>query len=153
MLPNFRSTDFQKCNSTTVRAICKLQSLNLQSEMELLEAVMQWLHSQPYHERKSLLEPLLKCIRFLNLTVGEMGDTLKKYPDIMTADEGLSIMLFLYNPPKNPNFTGLPSWCNKNMQSRCFFKEEDVHASQTRLYTFFFWRYVVFLVFYACFLS
>ena len=69
----------------------------------------------------------MKCIRFLNLTVVELGDVLKKYPTLMTSDEGLNIMLFLYNPTKKRDFTSLPSWCSKNMNSRC---KTDAETSQ-----------------------
>ena len=118
-----------------MQAICKLQSLNLRSEMELLEAVMQWLHSQPHHERRSLSEALLKCIRFLSLSVKEIGHVLQKYPTLMTDKEQLSIVLFLNNEPKDRNLSSLPPWCNKNMSNRCILKE-DVQSPQIGLYLF-----------------
>lgn len=120
--------DFLKCSQSTLRVICKLQSLNLRSEVELFEAIMRWHNAQPQQNRTTLLEPLLKSVRFLNFTVTELGDTLKKYPAIMSADDGLSIMLFLYNPSRSPNFSSLPSWINKNATSRCFLKDENPDA-------------------------
>lgn len=120
-----------------MRAICKLSSLNLHNEKELLDAVMKWLYTHPAQSRKQMLEPLLKCVRFLTFTVSEMGDTLKQYPEILKSDDSLSIMLYLYNPPKSPNFQTLPSWLSKNTIKRCSFSEipSDKNAGKAHFLT------------------
>ncbi|XP_035205123.1 uncharacterized protein LOC118180091 isoform X1 [Stegodyphus dumicola] len=108
---------------STVRTICKLQSLNLASEIELIIAAFKWAEHQNTSSRRAAIEPVLKCLRFLILEAKDFSNLLNQYPDIFTSHEALQIMMYLSNPGKG--IDKLPSWCNKGT-NRCSYVKPPV---------------------------
>ncbi|XP_035208256.1 uncharacterized protein LOC118182973 isoform X2 [Stegodyphus dumicola] len=118
--------DFMKSPLSVVRTICKLQSLNLTSEIELIIAVFSWAKHQNASSRRVAIEPVLKCLRFLVLETKIFSNLVKDHPDIFTPTEALQIMMYLTNPCKGMN--ELPSWCNKEAD-RCSCLKSSVFFS------------------------
>ncbi|XP_035208257.1 kelch-like protein 6 isoform X3 [Stegodyphus dumicola] len=121
-----RTEDFMKSPLSVVRTICKLQSLNLTSEIELIIAVFSWAKHQNASSRRVAIEPVLKCLRFLVLETKIFSNLVKDHPDIFTPTEALQIMMYLTNPCKGMN--ELPSWCNKEAD-RCSCLKSSVFFS------------------------
>ncbi|GBO23879.1 hypothetical protein AVEN_84706-1, partial [Araneus ventricosus] len=78
-----RSDDFKNSTLSTVRTICKLPRLNLSSEEELFEAVVEWTDSQPGSKvsKRDVLLPLLRNIRFLGIPAMKFTQIVKKCPN------------------------------------------------------------------------
>ncbi|GIY11685.1 hypothetical protein CDAR_213411 [Caerostris darwini] len=114
-----RSNGFKTSTLSTVRAICKLPKLNLNSEDELFEAILEWTKSQTSSQesKRDLLLPLLKHIRILSITAMKFTQMVQKCPDIFTAEEAMHVVMHLANPMAS-SMAKLPSWCNKG-QNRC----------------------------------
>ncbi|GIY78860.1 hypothetical protein CEXT_478391 [Caerostris extrusa] len=112
-----RSNDFKTSTLSTVRAICKLPKLNLNSEDELFEAILEWTksHTSSQESKRDLLLPLLKHIRILSITGMKFTQIVQKCPDIFTAEEALHVVMYLANP-KTSSTANLPSWCNKKVK-------------------------------------
>ncbi|CAL1300786.1 unnamed protein product [Larinioides sclopetarius] len=115
-----RSDDFRNSSLSTIRNICKLPRLNLSSEEELFEAVMEWANLQPGSKvsKREVLLPLLRSIHFLGIPAMKFTQIVKKCPDIFTAEEAMHIVMHLANPNQS-TLAKLPSWFNKGL-SRCF---------------------------------
>ncbi|GIY92474.1 hypothetical protein CEXT_780821 [Caerostris extrusa] len=115
-----RTNGFKTSTLSTVRAICKLPKLNLNSEDELFEAVLEWTksHTSSQESKRDILLPLLKHIRILSITGMKFTQIVQKCPDIFTAEEAMHVVMYLANPMSSST-ANLPSWCNKG-QNRCF---------------------------------
>lgn len=105
-----------------------MPTLNLKSEEQLLDAVIHWSHTHPPHIVPHLIKSLIPGIRFLTLKAAELGRIIKKYSDIMTADEALKIMIFVNDSPETRNVKDLPPWCNKSIQKRCLKRDNTESA-------------------------
>ncbi|GIY11686.1 ATP-dependent DNA helicase [Caerostris darwini] len=114
-----RSNGFKTSTLSIVRAICKLPKLNLNSEDELFEAILEWTKSQTSSQesKRDLLLPLLKHIRILSITGMKFTQMVQKCPDIFTAEEAMHVVMYLANPEASST-AKLPSWCNKS-KNRC----------------------------------
>ncbi|XP_055950012.1 uncharacterized protein LOC129984211 [Argiope bruennichi] len=114
-----RSDAFKNSTLSTVRTICKLPRLNLSSEEELFEAILEWADLQPGAKvsKRDILLPLLRTIHFLSISAMKFTQLVKRCPDIFTAEEAMHVVMHLANP-NSATLAKLPTWFNKG-PNRC----------------------------------
>ncbi|GFV00570.1 hypothetical protein TNCV_3976991 [Trichonephila clavipes] len=114
-----RSNGFKNSSLSTVRLICKLPQLNLRSEEELFEAILEWIERQSgaQTKKRELILPILKHIHFMSIEPVKFSNLVQRCPDIFTAEEAMNILMYLSNPKQNAGVK-LPTWFNKS-PNRC----------------------------------